>query len=51
MEIATLVEAQEPRIQSLARADAILSVVMNNRAATPLLVECDTTPAVVYRAH
>ena len=36
MEIATLVDAEEPRIQSLARADAILSAVMNNREATPL---------------
>ena len=36
MEIATLVDAGEPRIQSLARADAILSAVMNNREATPL---------------
>ena len=36
MEIATLVEAEKPRIQSLARADAILSAVMNNREATPL---------------
>ena len=36
MEIATLVDVEEPRIQSLARADAILSAVMNNSEATPL---------------
>ena len=36
MEIDTLLETEEPRIQSLARADTILSAVMNNREAMPL---------------
>ena len=36
MGIATLVDAEEPRIQSLERAEASLSAVMNNREATPL---------------